>query len=598
MYKSKFDLTKEKAGLYHLYVKYNKGLNKIFKRKIIKKYKTVEKRGQINNHKYINDNLTVYKNLFDNINNYSLDEFQREIVLSEEDNTLVVAGAGSGKSLTILGRILYLINRGVNPSNILCISFTNVASNSLIESLIKNGIDLDVITFHKLGVRILKDNNISTNLTKTDTLNNIVEKKVNEDNDLIKLLPDLNFFEIGDELEDLKREIIIHGEDIKSLKKLFVTFINLFKGSNKTINDFDLFIDNNEKEKDKYLKEKNGIFLSLSKSIYEEYTYILNKNKEIDFHDMINKATEIVKKRGVKNYEYIIIDEYQDTSLVKCELIQAIKEYTGAKLLVVGDDWQSIYKFTGCDLSLFTNFDYYFPYSKTFKLENTYRNSSQLLEVTSKFILKNKNQISKNLKSNKVNLKPIYIYYYDSSINEVIDKVISDIPSTDVLLLGRNNKDLENIKINNKKVTYMTVHKSKGLEAENVIIINLEDRVTGFPNKIISEDVLKYVTAINEDFPFEEERRLFYVALTRTKNNNYLLVNKNRPSLFVSELLKDSSKYIKVMTDILKCPRCGKNLIIKKSQYGFFYGCQLYPECKYTKNIEQSCRKNPNALMK
>jgi len=130
----------------------------------------------------------------------------------------------------------------------------------------------------------------------------------------------------------------------------------------------------------------------------------------------------------------------------------------------------------------------------------------------------------------------------------------------------------------------MTVHKSKGLEADNVIIVNLENSVDGFPNKIIDDDLLKFVKKDYDNFPYAEERRLFYVAMTRTKNSNYLLVNKKSPSIFVEELLLEN-RNIKIMNDICYCPICHKVLVKRQGRYGLFYGCGNYPKCTYTKKI-------------
>ena len=146
-------------------------------------------------------------------------------------------------------------------------------------------------------------------------------------------------------------------------------------------------------------------------------------------------------------------------------------------------------------------------------------------------------------------------------------------------MLGRNNKDILGI-----KHKCMTVHKSKGLEADNVIIVNLEDGINGFPNKIVDDDLLKFVKRDCDNYPFAEERRLFYVAMTRTKNANYLLVNKKRPSRFVEELLLEN-KNIKIMNDILYCPKCHGRLILRGGRYGKFYGCQNYPNCRHTRSL-------------
>jgi DNA helicase-4 len=162
--------------------------------------------------------------------------------------------------------------------------------------------------------------------------------------------------------------------------------------------------------------------------------------------------------------------------------------------------------------------------------------------------MKNKYQIKKNLKSSKHLNDPIEIIYYRKK--EDFKKLLSNIDTNDLLVLGRNNKDIYNyidssFKFKNDKFYYkdisfnfMTVHKSKGLEANNVIILNMSDDILGFPSKIKEERILKYISRYDK-YPYSEERRLFYVALTRTKNKVYLFTPINNESIFISELKKD-----------------------------------------------------------
>ena len=269
-------------------------------------------------------------------------------------------------------------------------------------------------------------------------------------------------------------------------------------------------------------------------------TYLKQENL-LDFNDMINKATDLVKKYGYYNYKYIIIDEYQDTSLSKCLFIKALA--VNSKVIVVGDDWQSIYKFSGANLEVFRNFKEYFPYTKVFKLENTYRNSQELLTLMTNFIMKNKYQLNKKLISNKSILKPIKVYYYDNNQTKLLTKILDNLKE-DYIILGRNN---DNINLVPKKYQkkFMTVHKSKGLESSIVVIINLEDNVLGFPNKLVSDEVLRCI--LPKEDALAEERRLFYVALTRTKTYNILLVNKDKPSMFVNEIIRDYPEYIEII---------------------------------------------------
>ena len=273
---------------------------------------------------------------------------------------------------------------------------------------------------------------------------------------------------------------------------------------------------------------------------------------------MINKATNIIKNNGyIKKYRYIIIDEYQDTSYTKYNLIKEIKNKIDCKLFVVGDDFQSIYRFTGCNLDIFLKFKKYFKYSKIIKINNTYRNSKELISISGNFIMKNKNQLRKKLKSNKSINKPVVIIY-TNNIKKDFKKLIQII-NTNILVLGRNNNDIYKVLDNevklfkdkiiykDKNIRYLTVHKSKGLEEDNVILINLENSILGFPSKIENNKILNYVLNEKDNYPYEEERRLFYVALTRTKNYVYLLVNKDKESIFVKELIKDNKDEINIL---------------------------------------------------
>jgi len=261
-------------------------------------------------------------------------------------------------------------------------------------------------------------------------------------------------------------------------------------------------------------------------------------------------ATKYIKENGIKQYKYIIVDEYQDTSYIRYFLLKEIINKTDAKIICVGDDYQSIYRFNGCNLNMFLNFKKYFGYTKVLKINNTYRNSQELINVAGKFIMKNKRQLYKKLRSSKSIDKPIKIMYGDN-LKKLLDKVIEK--HKKILILGRNNFDIDkyfridkdnNIQYNKVNIKYLTIHASKGLEEECVVIINLKDDILGMPNKIKDDKILKYVNNNIDIYPYEEERRLFYVALTRTKSDVYLLVDKKNPSIFVKELIRDNSKYI------------------------------------------------------
>lgn len=506
--------------------------------------------------------------LNDKINGFYLDKQQQEIVLDDSDRLLVVAGAGSGKTLTILGKINYLIKyKNISPDKILCISFTRDSSSGLKDKIKKEfGISMSVYTFHKLSLTLLsKKYTISDNNLLSDIIYNFFQNKILSSEYHMKLL--LNYFN-NKSCFNIKNNYLKFFENNKQkiyqLSKLIETFIRLFKCNNHELDDFTKFLNIIKKtlSYNQYKKEK--IFLVLALNIYLEYEEYLSENDEMDFDDMITNATSEVRQNGVKkDLEYIIIDEYQDTSLIRFNLVNELLNKTGAKLMVVGDDFQSIYRFNGCDISLFLNFNKMFEDTKILKIETTYRNSQEVIDVAGKFIMKNKYQIKKELVSHKHNVKPIKIVKYKSTDN-ILLKIINIISQNkgSIMILGRNNNDINsyiddnfkldkegNIKIKNYPldIRYLTVHKSKGLEADNIIVINVNDDIVGFPSQLKDEKILRLVHHSKEKFLYEEERRLFYVALTRTKNNIYLLTQRNKESIFIKELERDYKENIEII---------------------------------------------------
>ena len=486
------------------------------------------------NKKYIKKELVDSDYLLSNINGYSLDKEQRIAVITDECASLIVAGAGSGKSLTMVGKIRYLIERkNIKEDEILCISFTRDASSNLERNIKKNyNYDVKVYTFHKLSLEILKD--IKYNISEPNTLNYIIDEyfyMINYDaymkNKIKKILNKI----------DTPYKYILKSKELINLKKLIITFVNLFKTNNYNLEYF--------------LKiKKNKDLIRIIIDIYLLYEEELRSTNSIDFNDMITLATKYVKENNIKKYKYIIVDEYQDTSYIRYLLLKEIINKTGAKIICVGDDYQSIYRFNGCDLNMFLNFKKYFGYTKVLKINNTYRNSQELINVAGSFIMKNKRQLYKKLKSSKSIKQPIKIMY-GNNLQKLLDIVITKYQK--ILILGRNNFDIEKyFKLDSEgyfiykevRIRYLTMHASKGLEEECVIIINLIDDVLGIPNKIKDDKILKYVNKNYDKYPYEEERRLFYVAFTRTKNEVFLLTEKDKKSMFIKELIKDYGKYI------------------------------------------------------
>lgn len=432
---------------------------------------------------------------------------QLKIIQSTNKYSLVIAGAGCGKSATIIKRVLHLINEmQISPKDILIISFTN---NTVLD--LKHKLpNIEIVTFHKLALMILKKE----------------VKQVFTDYELNYYLHE--FFEYN--LNRYQHKLLsyyLDGDNKNNFYLRVKSLLNIYKANDGNIFKLmPIYLKN-------YFNKKERCFLKLFYAFLNSYQAELNSCGAYDFNDLIIKAALSPNKL---KYKYIIVDEFQDTSLIRMKLLNKVVKDNNASLLCVGDDYQSIYQFSGSNLKVFLDLKKYYPSLKTYYLTKTFRNSLELVQVAGLFIQKNPLQIIKEMHSDKHLKQPIVIVYYQD-MSKVINKLINEL--IDPMILGRNNID------NNNYPNFYTVHMSKGLESDNVIIINNNDDYLGFPNQIINDRITTDLININE-IKYAEERRLFYVALTRTKNKVYLLVNQNSISIFVKELLKDYADCIEI----------------------------------------------------
>lgn len=446
-----------------------------------------------------------------------MNEKQLEAVKSL-NNTLVIAGAGSGKTFTIVNKINYLLeNKIYKEDEILVISFTNESVNDLKRKINYN---LNIMTFHKLSLSLL--NNKNYKISTDNYLNYIIDEYFNS-------------YAINNKQTNKSLKRILKENTINNLSKLIFTFLNLYK-SNYQDNEYlkKLYINSHFITKD---------YIRIILEIYQIYENELTSSGLIDFNDMIKQATLNIRNNIIKtNYKFIIIDEFQDTSLIRFNLIKEIMIKNNAKIFVVGDDYQSIYRFSGCNLDIFLNLNKIVNNLNIITLDYNYRNPTEIAKIANNFIMKNKKQLKKNTICTKSINKPIKIIYYTKE-KTIINKVTPLIKDK-YLILGRNNKDKEIFNI--KEEPYLTIHKSKGLEEENIILINLYNKTNSLPSKIKNNYLINKI--IKEDeYPYEEERRLFYVAITRTKNNIYLLVPQTNYSIFIKEILENYKEYIEII---------------------------------------------------
>lgn len=428
-------------------------------------------------------------------------------------------------------------------------------------------------------------------------------------------------------------EKIVNTEEnryISKLVNLVCTFIQNFKTNGYPIEKFGTWNTTSKNERTK-------LFLTICEQCYHEYTKCLKERSAIDFEDMINESARILREAEeqqiVPNFKYIIVDEYQDISRQRFDLTKELSKLCKAKIIAVGDDWQSIYAYAGSDITLFTHFKETFGYGLELRITKTYRNAQEIIDIAGGFIQKNTEQIQKALVSPKHITNPVIIQTYTENVDrkqyegrggkyflvgETVEKlmkeILSDNPKSSILLLGRYGFDGFNLtksadfvywektgNVTSKtfadiEMEFMTVHRAKGLGYDNVIIINAIDSTYGFPSKIQDDPILHYVVKTDRSIEYAEERRLFYVALTRTKNRVYIVTPQQRPSEFVRELISDYPNVTlrgnldnprQNTGEIKHCPICGYPLQLRyKKAYGLkLWICSNEPEiCDYLTN--------------
>lgn len=439
--------------------------------------------------------------------------------------------------------------------------------------------------------------------------------------------------------EEIVKKLIALEENkyINRLVFLVINFIRNFK-----VNGYD------EREFDELARKTSNVrtrlFLDICHACFLEYKKYLIENHAVDFEDMINESArvlnEVKEMREKLDFKYLIVDEYQDISRQRFDLVKAFSEVTDAKIVAVGDDWQSIYAFSGSDITLFTKFEEKMGYAKLMKIVRTYRNSQEVIDIAGNFIQKNTSQIQKSLISPKHIEEPVIIYTYDSTAKSpkadrrsganyaiafAVQTALEQIMDYDkkagkntfvskILLLGRFGFDgerltrtglfeyvnrgakIKSVKYPKLDITFMTAHASKGLGYDNVIVVNGRNETYGFPSKIEDDPVLSLVVKEDKSMQYAEERRLFYVAMTRTKNRVYFIAPEKNPSEFLLEIKREyKNVYLRgqwseeepVRMGKKKCPICGFPMQLKyKASYGLkLYICTNEPElCSFMTN--------------
>ncbi len=385
-------------------------------------------------------------------------------------------------------------------------------------------------------------------------------------------------------LEKIKAPEIFDG-----FIKLLISFMNLLKSNGITPNQV---LKKNRSD------IRLGVFIDVFSELYKNYEQELRDNEQLDFNDMINRATEGIKG-GLFNhrFKYVLVDEFQDMSLGRYNLLKYLRSQNNeTKLYCVGDDWQSIYRFAGSDISIITQFEQHFGPTKFSKVLNTYRFNKAILKLTTDFILRNPAQLKKELVStfeaheSTFELCPISVPKSDLNfrrlaLQQAVSSLLRQIDAQSgsrkkIFIIGRykfNNPEIAN-KFQNLEIDFYTAHSVKGLTCDISILLEVNNGVYGFPSEVEDDPILNYLLHEGDSFENAEERRLFYVALTRARHKNYILFDLENESKFVTEL-REELEINKALDSVKICTKCSGRMVQRAGKSSSFWGCSNYPLC-------------------
>ena len=477
------------------------------------------------------------------VENHPLDSEQRKAIYDPARFNLTVASAGSGKTTTILGKILYLLQYGfASPPEILVLSFTHDSATELRERFLREYYqtfaeqillrkspppDITIETFHSLALKLLRslwpDFSVTTN-------------------------------EIDDEqpVSEIADNVISGSDELTIQTSIIREFLDLHELAPETVVQIASKFSSEEYRK---------LFLTVSEKYQRELSSLLEKH-QTTFSGLIKLAIRYLRSGQIKTrFRYIIVDEYQDLSALRQEFLRLLLESSQANLFAVGDDWQAIYGFSGSRVDFTLNFRKFWGDFSLHRISKTYRFGPTIARLSSSFIMQDHTQIRKQIQSQKEDaLEPVVEISGDSERldMEVLTHYFESLPrDSSILLLGRFQIDqlrllhctqfkltpdgIEFYPRPDLKIRFLTVHQSKGLEADYVIILNNRDAKLGFPAHVkdppLKTELMKIADELKLDqISANEGRRLFYVALTRAKKQVILLTVDGKESSFIKEL--------------------------------------------------------------
>ena len=576
------------------------------------------------------DRIDKARDIIGNIEKHELSDEQISAIAGAGHNTLVLAGAGTGKTTTIVGYIAWLLaTKRATPEEILVLSFTKASADEMSQRIMAStGKTIRACTFHSLGLEICRAATIAnrpiidghtSNTVVRNTFEQLLSKNIGYRLLAFKLMSKelLGKYGKAAKSEDFQLPTDDYGFN-QYKQNLIENAQTIIQHMRQNSIGIDGMRELNERSGGKNVG-RNREMLQLIEPLYNAYISNFRTTHGIDFPGMITDAIRCIQRGAYRHpYKYVLIDEYQDMSRPRYELIRALREQSDFTLFCVGDDWQSIYRFAGSDIHLILDFaEIWRTWGPTrmFQITTTRRFQQSLIDASGAFVMQDKSLYVKHLHNpsdkKDYSLKALGGATQEERFDAIIEQLRKLPKTASVLMLGRYKSDLNLLSRNNRDglfqidehtggivflekpkmdIEFMTAHKSKGLQRDFVFLLCCSGGLKGFPSAIPEEPLLGLLLPEVERMPHAEERRLFYVAMTRCKKKLFFVVDQSRPSRFIYEL------HDRICPNIFRgvklppqCPNCGEALRLRHAGSDpsrKFYGCTGFPNCRFTQQLK------------
>ena len=507
-----------------------------------------DRRREERNAEYTDRMLEKYADFFQQVESSPLNPSQARAVVNGEDSLLVLAGAGSGKTSVLVARAGWLLQRGeATEEQILLLAFGRQAAQEM-DRRIAERLHTDAIaarTFHALALHIIQQGGrkaprISELESNTAARHQLLleswrqqcrEKKAHAKGWREWLSEELEWdVPEGEYWQDERL-----ARRLASRLDRWLGLMRMHGGSQA-----EMISACPEEVRDLFSKR-----VKLMAPLLKVWKSALKAEEAVDFSGLIHQAINVLEKgRFISPWKHILVDEFQDISPQRAALLAALRRQNShASLYAVGDDWQAIYRFSGAEMALTTAFAHHFGEGDRCALDTTYRFNDRIGEIANNFIQQNPNQLAKPLNSLSKGDKKSVTLLAEEQLDNLLDKLSGYAkPEQRILVLARYHhlrpSSLEKAATRWPKlnIDFMTIHASKGQQADYVIVLGLQQGKDGFPAAARESVMEQALLPPPEAYPDAEERRLLYVAMTRARHRVWLLFNKKEPSDFVDIL--------------------------------------------------------------